>query len=82
MIYDWNAGVMGWFDVLRSPEIRLGDFLVPWVMVIAALGFVVALGAVALIESRGWTRGIWNLPVFFLGLFVLVGSTLGLVFAP
>lgn len=82
MIYHWNAGMAGWFEMMRVPEIRLGDFLVPWVMVIGTAGFLVALGVMALIENRGWTREIWNLPVFFLGLFVLVGSGLGLIFAP
>lgn len=73
---------MVWIDWLRSPEIRLGDFLVPWAMVIGTLGFLIALGAMALIEDRGWSRDIWQLPVFFVALAVLVGSGLGLVFAP
>ncbi len=73
---------MMWLDALRSPEIRLGDFLVPWVMVVGTLGFLVALGVIAFVESRGWTRGIWHLPVFFVALAVFVGSGLGWVLAP
>lgn len=73
---------MMWLDALRSPEIRLGDFLVPWAMVIGVLGFLIALGVAALIENRSWTREIWHLPVFFVALAVLVGSGLGLILAP
>ncbi len=73
---------MEWIEMLRSPEIRLGDFLFPWVMVMGAIGFVLALFLTSVIERVGLTRGIWHLPVFFVGLVVLVGCGLGLILAP
>jgi hypothetical protein len=67
---------------LRRPEIEIGSFLFPWGMAMAAIGFVVAWGAVSLMEIRGWTRHVWNLPLFFVALAVLVGCVAGLIFAP
>jgi len=67
---------------LRVPEIVLGDFMLPWGMVIGALGFFAAWLIVALLEQLRLTRHIWNLPLFFIALAVLCGCTLGLVFAP
>ena len=67
---------------LRVPEIVLGDFMLPWGMVIGALGFFVAWSVVGLLEQLRLTRHIWNLPLFFIALAVLCGCTLGLIFAP
>jgi len=72
-----------WFlDQLRTPEIRLGEFLVPWGMVISTIGFLLAWFVVGLAERLCWTRQIWNLPLFFVALAVFFGCVLGLVFAP
>lgn len=72
-----------WFlDQLRTPEIRLGEFLVPWGMVISTIGFLLAWFVVGLAERLYWTRQIWNLPLFFVALAVFFGCVLGLVFAP
>ena len=68
--------------LLRTPEFRFGDFLVPWGMVIGALGFLGAWIAIVVMERLGWTRGIWHLPLFFVALAVFLGSVLGLIFAP
>jgi hypothetical protein len=68
--------------LLKTPEFRVGDFLVPWGMVIGALGFLGAWIAIAVMERLGWTRGIWHLPLFFVALAVFLGSVLGLIFAP
>lgn len=67
---------------LRVPEIVLGDFMLPWGMVIGALGFFAAWLIVGLLEQLRLTRHVWNLPLFFIALAVLCGSLLGLVFAP
>jgi ribose/xylose/arabinose/galactoside ABC-type transport system permease subunit len=67
---------------LRVPEIVLGDFMLPWGMVIGALGFFAAWLLVGLLEQLSLTRHIWNLPLFFIALAVLCGSVLGLIFAP
>lgn len=67
---------------LRVPEIVLGDFMLPWGMVIGALGFFAAWLLVGLLEQLHLTRHIWNLPLFFIALAVLCGSVLGLIFAP
>jgi uncharacterized protein DUF1656 len=68
--------------LLRTPEFRFGDFLVPWGMVIGALGFLGAWVAIGVMERLGWTRGIWHLPLFFVALAVFLGSVIGLIFAP
>lgn len=67
---------------LRVPEIVLGDFMLPWGMVIGALGFFAAWLVVGVLEQLRLTRHIWNLPLFFIALAVLCGCTLGLIFAP
>ena len=67
---------------LRVPEIVLGDFMLPWGMVIGALGFFLAWLIVGVLERFRLTRHIWNLPLFFIALTVLCGSLLGLLFAP
>jgi ribose/xylose/arabinose/galactoside ABC-type transport system permease subunit len=67
---------------LRVPEIVLGDFMLPWGMVIGALGFFAAWLLVGILEQLRLTRHIWNLPLFFIALAVLCGCTLGLIFAP
>jgi len=70
------------FHWLTTPEFRFGDFLMPWGMVIGALGFLVAWGAVAIMEVRGWGGRVANLPLFFIALAVLFGCVFGLTFAP
>jgi hypothetical protein len=67
---------------LRIPEILLGDFMLPWGMVIGALGFLIAWLLVGVLERLRLTRHIWNLPLFFIALAVLCGSALGLLLAP
>jgi hypothetical protein len=67
---------------LRVPEIVLGDFMLPWGMVIGALGFFAAWLIVGILEQLRLTRHVWNLPLFFIALAVLCGCTLGLIFAP
>ena len=67
---------------LRVPEVVLGDFMLPWGMIIGALGFFAAWLMIGALEQFRLTRHIWNLPLFFIALAVLCGSVLGLLFAP
>jgi len=73
---------MGLLDLLRTPEFHVGDFLMPWGMVISALGFLAAWLVVLELERRTWTRYIWHVPLFFVALAVLFGCVIGLVLAP
>lgn len=73
---------MHFLDFLRTPEFRIGDFLMPWGMVISALGFLIAWLVVGELERRALTRYIWHVPLFFVALCVLIGCVLGLIFAP
>lgn len=73
---------MEFFTQLRTAEIRLGDFLLPWGMVIGVLGFLVAWAVIHCMERRGWTRGVWHLPLFFVALAVFFGCVIGLILAP
>ncbi len=76
-----NPPMSSWWQ-LRNPEFEFGDFLLPWGMVMAALGFLAAWAVLHFLERRGWTRGVWHLPLFFVALIVIFGCALGLVFAP
>ncbi|MBV9672628.1 MAG: DUF1656 domain-containing protein [Verrucomicrobia bacterium] len=67
---------------LNQPELRVMDFLFPWNVVIGFLGFISAWLVVALMESTGLVRHVWHLPLFFLGLFVLFSSLIGIAFSP
>ena len=67
---------------LRSPELRFLDLLVPWDLGISIIGFLLAWAIVAVLERTGLTRFIWHLPLFFLGLLVLITSLLGFLFHP
>lgn len=67
---------------LTNPEVRLGEFSIPWGLAVGALGFLLAWAVVSLMERKGWTRNVWHLPLFFVVLAVLFGSTLGLLLAP
>jgi uncharacterized protein DUF1656 len=67
---------------LNRPEIKFTELLIPWIVVIALLGFLAAWLVVAIIERTGWSRYIWHLPLFFLALVVLFTSVIGMVFLP
>jgi len=73
---------MDWIHRLTNPEFRAGDFLMPWGMVVGTMGFLGAWLAVNLMERAGWTRAIWNLPLFFIALAVIFGCVFGLILAP
>lgn len=68
--------------MLKTPEIAIGEFLLPWGMVISALGFVAAWIVIFVLERLCLTRFLWNLPLFFIALSVLLGSVFGILLAP
>jgi uncharacterized protein DUF1656 len=67
---------------LRSPELQVLDLLVPWNVGIGILGFLLAWLIMVVLERTGLTRFIWHVPLFFLGLLVLIISLLGSFFQP
>jgi hypothetical protein len=68
--------------MLQTAEIAVGEFLLPWGMVISALGFLAAWLVVFVLEQFRLTRFLWNLPLFFIALTVLLGSVFGILLAP
>lgn len=68
--------------VLDRPEFRLGEVLVPWTVIISALGFLTAWLVVAIMEYTGLSRYVWHLPIFFVGLVVLFSSLIGMAISP
>jgi len=67
---------------LNRPELRFTDLLVPWIVIVGALGFLAAWLAVAIMEHTGLSRHVWHLPLFFLALVVLFSSLIGMVVFP
>ena len=67
---------------MNQPEIRIGDLLVPWILVMGMLGFLLAWAAVAVLEYTGLSRYVWHLPLFFVAMVVLFTSLIGIVFHP
>lgn len=65
-----------------SAQFLLGEFLLPWEIAIATVGFLAAWLLLVVIEQLGWTRHLWNLPLLFIALVILFGSALGLCLAP
>lgn len=68
--------------MLKTAEIAIGEFLLPWGMVISALGFVAAWIVIFVLERLRLTRFLWNLPLFFIALSVLLGSVIGILLSP
>jgi len=68
--------------VLNRPEFRFNEVLVPWILIVGALGFVAAWLVVTIMEHTGLSRYVWHLPLFFVGLAVLFSSLLGMAFFP
>ena len=67
---------------LDRPECRFTEVLVPWILIVGALGFLAAWLAVAILERTGLSRYVWHLPLFFVGLVVLFSSLIGMVIFP
>jgi len=67
---------------LGRPEFRFSEVLVPWIMIVGALGFLVAWLVVAIMEHTGLSRCVWQLPLFFVGLVILLSSLIGMMCSP
>ena len=67
---------------LNRPELRFSEVLVPWIMIVSALGFLVAWLVVAIMEHTGLSRYVWHLPLFFVGLVILLSSLIGMMCSP
>ena len=67
---------------LNRPELRFNELLVPWIMIVVALGFLIAWLVVAIMELTFLSRFVWHLPLFFLALIVLFSSLIGMVVFP
>ena len=67
---------------LDSPELRFNELLVPWVLIVVALGFVIGWIVVSMMELTSLSRYVWHLPLFFLALIVLFSSLIGMVVFP
>ena len=67
---------------LNRPELRFFEVLVPWIMIVGALGFLIAWLVIAIMEHTGLSRYVWHLPLFFVGLVVLYSSLIGMAVFP
>ena len=67
---------------LRCPEIQILDLLAPWSLCLGILGFLATWVVMLVLERTGLTRFVWHLPLFFLGLLVLITSLLGNLLHP
>lgn len=65
-----------------AAEILIGEFLLPWGMVVSVLGFFAAWIFVIVMEHLRLTRHVANLPVFFIAMAVLFGCVIGLALSP
>jgi len=68
--------------MLNLPELSFGEVLVPWILIVGALGFLAAWLVVAIMECTGLSRHVWHLPLFFAGLVILFSSLIGMVISP
>jgi Protein of unknown function (DUF1656) len=69
-------------NTINRPELRFSELLVPWIVIVGALGFLMAWLVVAIVERTGLSRYVWHLPLFFVGLVVLFTSLIGMVVFP
>ena len=67
---------------MNHAEIQLGDLLIPWILVVVAIGFLLAWLVMAILEYTGLSRYVWHLPLFFVALVVLLASLTGILFRP
>ena len=70
------------YQDIATPEFRLGDFMLPWGMIISTAGFLASWFVLCILERLGLTRHIWHLPVVFVALAVFFGCVIGLLLAP
>ena len=78
-----EINLMSFFALtFNRPEMKLGEVLIPWIVVIGTFGFLAAWLVVAIMERTGLSRYVWHLPLFFLALVVLLSSVIGMLFQP
>jgi hypothetical protein len=78
-----EINLMSFFALtLNRPEMKLGEVLIPWIVVVGTFGFLAAWLVVAIMERTGLSRYVWHLPLFFLALVVLLSSVMGMFFQP
>jgi Protein of unknown function (DUF1656) len=65
-----------------QPELNVAGLLIPWLMLVGALGFLAAWLVMAILERTGLSRHLWHLPLFFVALLVLFSSLIGTLFFP
>src|SRR5258708_26849346 len=65
---------------LNRPEMKLGEVLIPWIVIVGLFGFLAAWLLVAIMERTGLSRYVWHLPLFFIALVVLLRSVIGMFF--
>jgi hypothetical protein len=63
-------------------EVNVAGLLIPWIMLVGALGFLAAWLVMAILERTGLSRHLWHLPLFFVALLVLFSSLIGALFFP
>ena len=78
----WKRQTVVTVVLVNQAEIRLGDLLIPWILVVGAIGFFLAWLVVAILEYTGLSRYVWHLPLVFVALVVLFASLIGLLFRP
>jgi hypothetical protein len=81
MVGSWQL-VSFFAGALNRPEFRFAEVLVPWIVIVGALGFLTAWLVLAILERTGLSRYVWHLPLFFVGLVVLFSSLIGMVVSP
>jgi uncharacterized protein DUF1656 len=67
---------------MNRPESRFLDLLFPWIFVVSISGFLAAWLVIAIMEHTGLSRHVWHLPLFFVGLVILLSSIIGFVCLP
>ena len=67
---------------LSRPELRFNELLVPWILIVVALGFLIAWIVVSIMALTFLSHYVWHLPLFFLALIILFSSLIGMVVFP
>ncbi len=73
---------MDFLSRLYTAEIHFGDFLLPWGMVVSALGYLLAWFVIVLMERLGVHPAGLESSSLFVALAVLFGCVIGLILSP
>ena len=66
--------------MVHNAEFNVGGFLLPSIFVVGILGFTAAWAITAVMEAFRLTRYVWHLPLFFVGVAILIAGLLALLF--